>query len=760
MLHGIHLYYAHKMLKSGLCCTIMAVKTAGGIAQMSSFSSVACYSALSSCSKDNILTAYARMVAFLVQQKKYVQCDAEELANDFEIMFGFKIPYHPMRTIMNQCAQLGYFTYNPTLYTFFPNYECINDDNFLGIIQEKNNEYNKLLDHFNAFLIEQHNIYSSKEDLDDRIRAFIERYGIKAKADRDILRKVKDDYFFAEYLVSCEENGQTEVLDYLDEYTIGVALSEVFIYSEYPENFTAKNARAYLDTGLLFKLFGVDSANHTASYTQYVKNMQRIGIRVMVYEHTVNEMIGIIESSKHWIGNPDYDATLSSESTFFFVSNNWSVEEIDELSLSIRNRLVDEFNITIDRMPYPKAEDIHTPYEAAIREMIVDLYKENDPNLDVDAISYTIDQDAKSIFFTQHKNGNKVAYHIDDIENVFITTNRSLAKVGYKISYNIAQSKEVFIPVVMNDIKWGTLIWFNSPTLISSINRPRLVSAAYAAFRPNPELTRKLNERLIALEAEGKVTPEQCYLLKVNPLAQHLLARKTMNDPDRFVDITPLEILKELGRESFEQGSASRQAEIDQLKEQREVYELQLAIEKQNKLISEYEQKDKMLSAKIQPAKDRVKVVKKELSELQIVKKEIDDVVIKNIGIFKCATIISAIAFIIIAIWIGIENSPLFSVLTFIAPIIMWAISKSFGKEITYAMLAQKVEDRTREKQNCLRRYSDAQLISLENEKNDLLTKIEDLENQQTKNAVLLKKEKEKMDNFSIDTSILEKIAL
>ena len=285
-------------------------------------------------------------------------------------------------------------------------------------------------------------------------------------------------------------------------------------------------------------------------------------------------------------------------------------------------------------------------------------------------------------------------------------------------------------------------------------------SAAYAAFRPNPELTRKLNERLIALEAEGKVTPEQCYLLKVNPLAQHLLARKTMNDPDRFVDITPLEILKELGRESFEQGSASRQAEIDQLKEQREVYELQLAIEKQNKLISEYEQKDKMLSAKIQPAKDRVKVVKKELSELQIVKKEIDDVVIKNIGIFKCATIISAIAFIIIAIWIGIENSPLFSVLTFIAPIIMWAISKSFGKEITYAMLAQKVEDRTREKQNCLRRYSDAQLISLENEKNDLLTKIEDLENQQTKNAVLLKKEKEKMDNFSIDTSILEKIAL
>lgn len=167
-------------------------------------------------------------------------------------------------------------------------------------------------------------------------------------------------------------------------------------------------------------------------------------------------------------------------------------------------------------MAYPKTEDVHTPYEATIREMIVDLYQENDPNLDVDAISYTIDQDARSIFFTQHKNGSKVAYHINDVENVFITTNRSLAKVGYNISHSMAQSKEVFIPVVMNDIKWGTLIWFNSPALISSINRPRLVSAAYAAFRPNPELVKKLNARLTTLETEGRITPEQCYLLKVS----------------------------------------------------------------------------------------------------------------------------------------------------------------------------------------------------------------------------------------------------
>ncbi len=42
-------------------------------------------------------------------------------------------------------------------------------------------------------------------------------YGIKSKTDRSILKKIKNDYLFAEYRVYCEEAGRTDVLDYLDE---------------------------------------------------------------------------------------------------------------------------------------------------------------------------------------------------------------------------------------------------------------------------------------------------------------------------------------------------------------------------------------------------------------------------------------------------------------------------------------------------------------------------------------------------------------
>ena len=70
----------------------------------------------------------------------------------------------------------------------------------------------------------------------DKILAFIERYGIKTKVDRRVLREVKDDYLFAAFLVHCEETGQADILDYLNDYTIGLALSEVFAYCESPQS--------------------------------------------------------------------------------------------------------------------------------------------------------------------------------------------------------------------------------------------------------------------------------------------------------------------------------------------------------------------------------------------------------------------------------------------------------------------------------------------------------------------------------------------
>ena len=72
---------------------------------MSSFSTIACYAALSSCSREDILHAYARMIAALIQRNRYKTCDTDTLCKDFKAYYGFSVPYQPMQTILFTCIK-------------------------------------------------------------------------------------------------------------------------------------------------------------------------------------------------------------------------------------------------------------------------------------------------------------------------------------------------------------------------------------------------------------------------------------------------------------------------------------------------------------------------------------------------------------------------------------------------------------------------------------------------------------------------------
>lgn len=253
---------------------------------MSTFSTIACYAALTSCSKADVVIAYARMVAALIRQKRYDSCTAEVLSADFFKQYGFPLPYHPMHTIISECINLGFLTYTSSIHQCTPNYDRIDCEDFMDIVEKKNNEYKKIIDEFRAFLIDTYDLHASDEDLNERVLAFVERYGIKAASDRSILRKIKDDFLFSEFLVNCIEHEKNSVLDYLDEYTIGLSLSEVFAYCEKPEAYTSKGTNVYLDTNVLFRLLGIGSSDHSDSYTTFLRNMRQLGMHVKVYDHT------------------------------------------------------------------------------------------------------------------------------------------------------------------------------------------------------------------------------------------------------------------------------------------------------------------------------------------------------------------------------------------------------------------------------------------------------------------------------------------
>ena len=136
------------------------------------------------------------------------------------------------------------------------------------------------------------------------------------------------------------------------------------------------------------------------------------------------------------------------------------------------------------------------------------------------------------------------------------------------------------------------------------------------------------------MEEDGKITPEQCYFLKVSPVAQQLLAKETINDPDRLVDLTPLEILQSLEDNAYQLGSLSRQKEVDELNE--EVDELnekvkesssQLLIERQRNVVADCEKTYEITNNRVAYLQDKKAELEATMEHQTQVKENINNIV-------------------------------------------------------------------------------------------------------------------------------------
>ncbi|SBV99066.1 exported hypothetical protein [uncultured Eubacteriales bacterium] len=651
---------------------------------METYSTIASYAALSAAvGADELMVALSRMVIALVKQYQYSKIDVCELVSDFNKKFGFELSYHPMQTIISQCIEDGFFEYNSADKSkIVPIYAKVDNEVFMDIVAEKDRYYSEAISKFDIYLQNEHNLFCSKEDLSDKIQAFVERHGIAFKSDRTIAFKTKNDFLFSAYLLECEECGDNTMLDYIDELTLGRAFAELIAYTEDGASKVNEDTRVYLDTGILFRILGIDGIDRSAHYAKFIKDMKHIGITVCVYEHTYNELMGIIDNSVHWVNNPYYEPSKASQTAYFFVENGWSKDRIAEFSALIKERLTKDFGIQIEHIPYPKVEDIRTTHEADIRARIVDIYKKNNPTWDETMKGYTVDQDARSLFYTLHKNQGEIVYAISDVKNIFVTTNRTLASVGATIS-RPAKKSDNYIPICMTDIHWGTLIWFSNPVTISTFNKARLISEAYAAFRPTPSVLKKLSEQLTRLEAEGTLSAEKCYMLRTSPVAHKLLAKLTKNEDTGYSEKTPFEILSDIQEKAYAKGAAEERKNTELVQDEKEQAEFRLRIEQLKVKKAEAE---KVLNEKYSEMK-RLKIEDTHLQEKIIDDGDKSNQINTEVQARKKTVKFLLAGFLalytIVAIAMYTKSADLFGLFTFGIPALMYIIFLMWGHEFS-----------------------------------------------------------------------------
>ena len=727
---------------------------------MSDFSTQSCYAALSTYTStgESPLYALLKMVVTLVDEKKYKKLDPQNMVADFYKKFHFRLPYHPMQTVINLGIDEGYFEYNSLLGETHPNWEAINSDEFMKIFDQKESEYKNLLQKFDQYLQEKHNQHCSMEDLSDRVQAFIQRYGLVAKIDKTVLKKVQNDYLFAEYLLYCQENGDSALLEYIDAYITGCAFEELLTFDAPTRQYKNCKAKVYLDTGFIFALLGIESKDRAESFEELLHDMIHLGMEPYIFEHTYSEISGIIDAASNWIGNPEYDPSIASEATYFFISNGWSRQKVDELLGDLRRMLLEDYQIKIDNTPYPHAEDIRTKHQEDIKQLIVNEYSGSNPRFSAEEKAQTIELDSRSLFMLLHFNDGYIAHTLPDLKYIFVTTNRSLARVGRELMDGVTCGFGRYIPIALNDLAWGTLVWSHSPAKISAFNKANIISAAFAAFQPSIPILKKLNETLIECAQKGEIPPETCYFLKTNTMAMRTLAQLTQNEEDRYSEKTPFEILQKLKQTGFQEGINEKQKEVDQLVAERAQTIFQHQIDKQKAVVRELAEKEKTQTKLLRAADETKNALESQLTSLET-RKGKGDKKCKRLSMFSGGILLLiAVICAIVAnrLYQGSEVVEAFiSIGGFISPIALLALYVICRNEVSLTNVAKVISER-------IRKYAYNECSFDENEyeriKGELQRKndeIADIQSELRQISATLKYESNKIDDYSIDIDLI-----
>lgn len=514
------------------------------------FADLACYASITAGA--NMDDAFENLVIGLIDKKRYSKIDVQQLSKDFTQEYRFELPYYPMKRTINSLCKKNYLI--RTKSKIIANYTNIDKNNFSTICLENQKTYNDLINSFYQYMMKIDNNYTFQK-CEDIVELFIRSYGInyykKHNCDIDITKG--DSYFFSLFLQNLNTINSA-LYNFFDRIVLGRILSELVTYSEEPVETVKTNTKIYLDTDITLILLGIDNTGKHEIIKSLIQDLISLGMKICIYKHTYREVDALILNSLTWINNPSYNSSLATETTYYFISNSFSYEQVHAFYLNTSSRLQEEQVIIEEDYVYPQNLPPNVMFERDIMGLIHKYYKSTNPNFNESENVRTIENDAMSLFLTNYFNHGSTYQRVWDSSHLFLTTNYSLSNISKEISRKNAHNIDSHIPFCVTDMLLGNLVWLNMPAKLIDMNKIRLNSIILSAFNPTTALLTKLNRSLVRLEALGALTPEQCYYLKADKTAHKSLIEIVHGDDNNFTDETPLQLLKKIQMEAKQSG--------------------------------------------------------------------------------------------------------------------------------------------------------------------------------------------------------------
>jgi len=556
--------------------------------------------------KRDYIETFVPFIATLIKKYEYEKIIITDICNHFTREFGLIIPYHPMQTILTRCKRRGLIDKESG--QFIPSLKEVDKYEFSKNAAKELRNQEKLICEISKFASEKHNYNMTNVEVEDSLISFLKDYDLEiifASEENSLLPDVsikKKDKFIIYSFVKYTYDTDNELFQYVVKTSIGHLMANSILYKDFSRYVSKlKNVCLYFDTNLIFRLLGLEGNERKAVYIEFLNTLKREGACFYLFNHTYEEIVQILDESKHWVDSPVYDSSKASSVTRYFVNNGYNKLDVqryinnleDELSnVGIYKSKIVDTPDKVDRV-YFKID------EQKLYDIIVSIYKQNIPNFEEYAKEYTIQKDIDSIAAIYKLRGDNKPRFLKDAGHIFLTTNGSLAYAARKYEVSETQNKD-YLPGCLTDIFVGTILWLQSPAKILEINERNIIAQCYAALKPDSLLLKIFIHTIDKLKSENNISENDYYLLRTSQVAENLLEEKTLGDPDNFNDKLTYEILEEIKKDI-------RKVENAKYKEEK------ISHEKTKEKLQEYQKQSITFSLRVEKIVD---VISRSLSYL------------------------------------------------------------------------------------------------------------------------------------------------
>jgi hypothetical protein len=544
----------------------------------------------------DFIDIFVLLIITLFNRKKYDFADTDDLiiCADFEAEFGFSMPYHPMITVLKRAKKQGYFTRSHG--RFYPVWEKIELDDISEIAGDQEAKHRHVIAEFLQFCADEYDETLSEEDADKAFISFLRDHDLDilfaAQHGSTVLPSVDTSvahrFLMFDFITHVIER-KSLVFSFIVAISIGHLIANTMLIREYSQiQGKLKNASVFLDTGFLFRVTGANGIPMQEAYSEWVQLAHFQGISLFVFRHTYHEFLSILEGCLHYIGSSRFDPSKASRALLHFRDQGWSASDVEEFILHLDENLA-YFGIAVIDPPKPMTATQYQIEEEALEHLIVDIYKDRNPDFVEEEKEYTIYQDVKSITYVYKLRKGHLPRSLAQLQHVFVTTNASLALASQEYERQESGVELHYIPAALTDVFLGTLLWIRSPSK-AQINEKRLIALAYAASLPSRAFRERLVTTAESLQRRGSISEDDVVLLAESRMARSLLQKEALNDPNRLSEDTLVDVLERVR-------SRIRGEETEALRLEREALEAQAQeAERQTRMQEEEKQRRQELT--------------------------------------------------------------------------------------------------------------------------------------------------------------------